>query len=62
MKNIYKLIILTFMALSFGQSNAIDCAECCKNGRATSRECCIQCNGCDMWDDIGAAECKDYPA
>jgi hypothetical protein len=37
------------------------CEECCKQGRFASTECCRQCGGCDMWDDEGASECRDYP-
>jgi hypothetical protein len=45
----------------FDTGESINCEECCRQGRFVSRECCIKCNACTMYNDGAAAECNDYP-
>lgn len=71
MKMLYKALLISIFIVSTSQtfydntttsSEPIDCATCCKQGRWTSTECCRACNGCDMYNDEAAQECRDFPS
>ncbi|MEX0940010.1 MAG: hypothetical protein WDZ41_01490 [Candidatus Babeliales bacterium] len=54
-------IIITFFALR--SLVAVDCEECCKKGRWVSKECCTECNNCEVvGSDESTAECQDVPS
>jgi hypothetical protein len=62
MKKIVALLIL-ITGLSVAQIllKAVDCQECCRQGRAASKECFRECNNCTLFNDEAAAEAKDFP-
>ncbi len=55
------LIMMLFALRSLVADEYIDCQECCKEGRFVSTECSRHCNQCDIYDDSGAAESRDFP-
>jgi hypothetical protein len=56
------LIIMLFALRSLvAEDYATNCQECCKKGRFVTTECSEHCNQCDIYDDEGAAESRDFP-
>ena len=58
---VLSLVALIMMLFALRSLVATDCQECCKEGRFVSTECSRHCNQCDMYDDEGAAESRDFP-
>ncbi len=56
------LFLSTIFIVNVPSLQAVNCEECCKDGRFVNRECCIQCNGCLLSGQDGSVrECADYP-